>query len=330
MLNCPMDILHQFPVRRTREQKKAFRDAVKAYAQSLGYPVSQEQGSFGSCNLVMGDPARATYLVTAHYDTCAAMLLPNLLTPMNPVLFFLYQVLLACITILPAALLGYAVSVAFIFWAAFHGWDPAAMTQLGIWAFLAVYLPLVAAALAALYFGPANRHNANDNTSGVVTLLEIARTMPHNQRHKVCFVLFDLEEKGLWGSRSYRKRHKAETDRQLVLNLDCVGDGDHIRMFPTGKLRKDPRKMTALYKACGYAGSKSLLLHEKRIGINPSDHKHFPWAVGICALKQKGRILYLSRIHTKKDTCLDQTNVNMLRSALTTFICLDEVYEERN
>ena len=174
-----------------------------------------------------------------------------------------------------------------------------------------------------LLCGPANRHNANDNTSGVVTLLEIARTLPENQRHKVCFVLFDLEEAGLLGSASYRKAHRKATDSQLVLNLDCVGDGDHIRLFPTRRLKKDRKKLTSLYLACGYFGKKDVLVQEKGFSVYPSDQANFPWGVGICALRKGKAGLYLSRIHTRRDTVLEETNVNILRAALTTFLCRD-------
>ena len=47
---------------------------------------------------------------------------------------------------------------------------------------------------------------------------------------------------------------------------------------------------------------------------------NFPYGVGICALRKKGKTLYLSRIHTPKDTVLEETNVNILRAALITFI----------
>ena len=48
----------------------------------------------------------------------------------------------------------------------------------------------------------------------------------------------------------------------------------------------------------------------------PSDQKHFPYGVGICALK-RGRLgLYMDRIHTAKDTVLDEKNVNVLCKSL--------------
>lgn len=308
MINNPMNILEQFPVRKTKQQKQAFRDAVCGYAEKLGYPCTVERRNLSCQNIVLGDPEGAKYLVTAHYDTCANMLLPNLITPCNFGLFLLYQILLVVAMIVVSVASG--LLLGFLF-----GRSVMMVT------IFVVYWTL----LLLLLFGPANRSNANDNTSGVVTLLEIARTMPENQRHKVCFVLFDQEELGLLGSSFYRSRHRKASNTQVVLNLDCVGDGDHLRMFPTKRLKQDKRKLSSLYRACGYFGKKDLLVHEKGFSIYPSDQMNFPYGVGICALRKKRKTLYLSRIHTKKDTVLEETNVNILRAALTTFICCDEV-----
>lgn len=308
MINNPMNILEQFPVRKTKQQKQAFRDAVCGYAEKLGYPCTVERRNLSCQNIVLGDPEGAKYLVTAHYDTCANMLLPNLITPCNFGLFLLYQILLVVAMIVVSVASG--LLLGFLF-----GRSVMMVT------IFVVYWTL----LLLLLFGPANRSNANDNTSGVVTLLEIARTMPENQRHKVCFVLFDQEELGLLGSSFYRSRHRKASNTQMVLNLDCVGDGDHLRMFPTKRLKQDKRRLSSLYRACGYFGKKDLLVHEKGFSIYPSDQMNFPYGVGICALRKKRKTLYLSRIHTKKDTVLEETNVNILRAALTTFICCDEV-----
>ena len=307
MIETPMDVLTAYPVRKTKRQKQAFRDAVQAYAASMGYDSRVEQGSFGSRNLVIGDPGQADYLVTAHYDTCARLPIPNFLTPCNLWLFLLWQLVLMLLILGVCMVGGLAVGLL-----TGSGGIGAWCGYLMIWVILALML-----------VGPANPSNANDNTSGAVTLLEIAKSMPDNQRKKVAFVLFDLEEAGLIGSASYRKAHKAQTDRQMVLNLDCVGDGDYLTLFPTKKLRKDRKRLTSLYKACGYVGKKSILLHEKGFSIYPSDQAAFPCGVGICALKKRKKTLYLSRIHTKEDTFLERTNVNLLRAALITYICRD-------
>lgn len=302
-----MDVLAAFPIRKTKKQKQAFRGAVQSYAEQLGYPCTVESGTLGSRNLVIGNTEQADYLVTAHYDTCARLPIANYITPCNLWLFLLWQVLLTLLILAVCVLLGLGVGLL------------SGSGTIGAWSgYLMVWV-----ILAMMLFGPANPSNANDNTSGVVTLLEIAKSMPENQRKKVAFVLFDLEEAGLIGSASYRKAHKAQTDRQMVLNLDCVGDGDYLTLFPTKKLRQDRKRLTSLYTACGYFGKKSILVHEMGFAFYPSDQANFPCGVGICALRKRGTTLYLGRIHTKKDTILERTNVNLLRAALITLICRD-------
>ena len=304
MLTRPMDVLTAFPVRKSKQQKQEFRDAAQSYLKQFGYSPTVEKGSFGCRNMVIGDPETAQYLITAHYDTCARLPIPNLITPCNFWAFLGYQLVVMLLMLLVPAIPGaLAGLLAGSFDVGYYVW------LIGVWVLIALML-----------IGPANKHNANDNTSGVVTLLEIARSLPESQRGKVCFVLFDLEEAGLIGSAAYRKAHKKASDSQLVLNLDCVGDGDYIRFFPTKKLKKDRKKLTSLYKACGYLGKKNVLVHEKGFSVCPSDQANFPYGVGICALRKKGKTLYLSRIHTPKDTILEETNVNILRAALITFI----------
>ena len=305
MLQMPMDILHQFPVRKTKKQKQIFRDAVCTYAKQLGYPAAEEKGSFGSCNLVIGDPGKADYLVTAHYDTCAWLPVPNFLMPCNPAVFLAQQAGICFLLILLSSIFG-----------AIAGF------LLGEGAIGIASCVFLFCMIAMMLAGPANRNNANDNTSGIVTLLEIAKSMPQAARNKTCFILFDLEEKGLVGSRAYQKKHKSETNRQIILNLDCVGDGDEIMLFPTKKMRIRKRDLSQLERICGRFGKKSIKLHRKGVAICPSDHKNFPYAVGVMAFNRKKHIgLYCDRIHTKRDTVLDQTNVNIIRAALVTLIC---------
>lgn len=300
----PMDVPEQFPVRKSKKQKQAFRASVQEYLESMGYTVSFEKGSFGAQNIIAGDPKTAKFLVTAHYDTCARMYVPNLITPCNLLLYLLYQVAILVPIFLVGDIFGrVAGSIA----------DSA---DVGL---MAKNLSLLAI-LALLIAGPANPSNANDNTSGVVTVLEIARSLPENLRGQVCFVLFDLEEAGLIGSYFYRSKHKKESKNQIVLNLDCVGEGDEIYFFPTSKLKKDGEKLACLESICARVGKKNMTLRKKGFSIYPSDQANFPNGVGICALKRGKLGLYLSRIHTPRDTILDETNVNILRAALITMI----------
>lgn len=303
MLTTPMDVLKSFPVRKTKNQKRSFREAVVSYARSHGYEAAVEEGSFGVRNVVIGNPETASTLITAHYDTCARLPFPNLITPCSLMGFVGYQLLVTLAMLIPSVLLSRAAD-------ALLG---------GSWGHT-VFLIVLWADVLLMLIGPANPSNANDNTSGVVTVLEILRTLPENLRSDTCFVLFDLEEAGLLGSAAYRKAHPKATDRQIVLNLDCVGEGDELLFFPTKKLLKNKGKIAPLYAVCGYFGQKSLLVKDKGFAIYPSDQMTFPYGVGIAALCRRKKTLYLSRIHTPRDTCLDETNVNILRAALITYL----------
>lgn len=304
MLQSAYDILTAFPVRKSKKQKEQFRQEVQAYFQSLGYSSQVESGSFGSKNVVAGDPEKAKYLVTAHYDTCARMLIPNLITPRNFWLFLCYQLLVCLILIVPSLAVG--ALAGYLFHDFFVGYF--------------VFMVLLWGMIILMLVGPANPSNVNDNTSGVVSVLEIAKALPENCRENVCFVLFDLEEAGLIGSASYYKSHKKASDSQLVLNLDCVGEGDEICLFPTKKLKKDEKKLALLEKLKGTYGKKKVSLPTKGFSIYPSDQAHFPYGVGICALNRSRAGLYLSRIHTPRDTILDETNVNLLRAGIVSMI----------
>ncbi len=304
MLTTPMDVLKQFPVRKTERQKQSFRDSVCAYAEGLGYAVNVEESKRKAKNIVIGDASNAKYLVTAHYDTPARMFLPNFITPRNFLIYLVYQFLVVGILIAIAFAVGFAVYL------------PTNNEKL---AFLAGYFAYFAV-LILMMKGPANPNNANDNTSGIVTLLSIAEALPPEYRSRVCFILFDLEEAGLVGSASYRKAHKEATNGQIILNLDCVGDGDHIVMFPTSKLKKNGAAMEELAKIAGHEGEKTLELHSKGFAFCPSDQRNFPLGVGIMAFKKWKGTLYCDRIHTAKDTMLDAENVTFIRNAVVSLL----------
>lgn len=304
-MTTPMDVAKCHPVRKSRQQKEAFRRDVTSWLEQLGYEIHTEKGSFGSRNLVIGNPQASKFLVTAHYDTCARLPFPNLITPCNFWLFLLYQIFVCAVLLLPAAAIGAVAG-----WL-LHSYD------MGCYLFSI----LLWAELLLVLIGPANPSNANDNTSGVVTLLALAGSLPPENQKDVCFVLFDLEEGGLIGSSSYQSKHKKETARQLVLNLDCVGEGDNLCFFPTAKVKKDKGQLAQLQQLEGTYGSKNLTVHASGFTCYPSDQMNFPRSVGICALRRSKAGLYLSRIHTPRDTLLDETNVNTLCAVLKKLIC---------
>lgn len=297
----PLELCSEFPVRKTRKQKARFRCEIQRYAQGLGYKTQVERGSMGVQNLVIGDPEKASYLVTAHYDTCARLPFPNLITPCSLPLFLAWQLFLVVLLCVPAGILGGLLA-----------------TWLGIPSFCAFFAyVLLWAELILMLVGPANRYNANDNTSGVAAVLETARALPENLRDRVCFVLFDLEEAGLLGSSVYRKAHRSATDRQLILNLDCIGEGNEILLFPTKKLKKQSARLSVFRSSCMCRNGKRIELRDRGFSVYPSDQCNFPYGMGVAAFcRSRWAGLYLSRIHTSKDRVLDENNVLLVRDYL--------------
>ena len=160
-------------------------------------------------------------------------------------------------------------------------------------------------------------------SSGVSAWLEILRTFPENRRNQVCFALFD----GMSGASSYCRKYSVQSGKQLLIHLDHVGDGDHMRIYPTKQLKEDRLLLTSFYRVCGYFGCRDLLVEEGRKPLCLKIYRGFPKAVTICSLQaHKKRFRYP---HKTKFTGVNETNVNILRAALTTYLCCSEVNLER-
>ena len=103
-------LVKEFPIRKSRKQKEAFRDWFIAWAREQGYTAqaTTPRGIFHSTNVVVGDPETAQVTFTAHYDTPAVMPIPNFITPCNVLVYLLYQLLLVPV-ILATSVLFWAV-----------------------------------------------------------------------------------------------------------------------------------------------------------------------------------------------------------------------------
>ncbi len=294
-----------YEVRKNKRQKAAFRQYLRSVADREGYVSHEESGSLGAVNVVVGDPATARVTYTAHYDTCARLPFPNFITPKNFGLFLLYQL---AITI-PILAIIFGGSF-------FFGWlasllpvatETAALLEFMVYeiSLLGLCILLVGLMLA----GPANPHTANDNTSGVATLLTIMAELPPESRADVAFIFFDLEEAGLLGSSGYFGIHKKEMKNKLLLNFDCVSDGQNLLFC----VKKGARPHAAAIEAAFPSTDRYTVEVLKKGYIYPSDQAAFPCGVGICATKRTaGGLLYVDRIHTIKDTAYDEENIAYL------------------
>ena len=296
-------VLEEMQVRKSSQEKRDFRAWLKGELERAGWTVREEGSLFSGHNVIVGDPEKAQVLYTAHYDTQAVLPFPNFITPRNPGIYVGFQVLI-CLAF-------------FAFIAIAEGVTLSVMRAMGARALLPMVMPLVSMVICFffiwwMFFGKANKHTANDNTSGVITLMEVALTLPPEDRDKVCMVFFDNEERGMLGSANFASRRKRVKKETLVLNFDCVSDGDSIQFFPTKALRKEEASLQAIERAFQPTAGKEAAVYRDG-GIYPSDNASFKRACGICALKKKGKLYYMDRIHTAKDTVFMEENIALLR-----------------
>ena len=91
-------IAAEFPLRCKQQEKENMRTYLVGQFKALGYPAKVQSGRGSSANVVVGDAENARVLLTAHYDTPATALYPNLMMPRNPVLTMLYHMIFPILT----------------------------------------------------------------------------------------------------------------------------------------------------------------------------------------------------------------------------------------
>ena len=115
------------------------------------------------------------------------------------------------------------------------------------------------------------------------------------------YILFDNEEKGLLGSKAYNKAHKELMKNKLIINLDCVGNGDNIIVVSKPQSEAHPVCQALKDTMTDGDGYKVHYFTQKGSCAN-TDYKSFPCSMSVMACKQKGKIFYTSKIHTSADT----------------------------
>lgn len=301
MTELSQKIIEKYQVRKTGKQKAAFREMLMRELAVRGTEAREEEhkGLFPSINVVVGDPDTAEFIFGAHYDTCPAMFMPNFIVPCNKPVYFAYQMLvvaaLLLISIIPAI--------------------PVGLVTDGRGAYLTWYFTYLLL-FALMMKGPANPHTMNDNTSGVVALIELMERLPEEIRSRCAFVFFDNEEMHLLGSGAFRKAHGERMNTIPMINLDCVGDGGHLLTVASKAFREDERLYSALKAAFEAGGPVEHVPAEK--AMYPSDQKNFKKSMAVAAMHKSNKIgYYLTRIHTTKDTILKEENIGRIAAGLS-------------
>lgn len=299
MIGISKEILEKYQVRKTRKQKTAFIEFLRAHYPNLKI---ETDGLSYSRNIVIGNPDTAKAVFGAHYDTQAVMPFPNFIMPKNILVSVLYAFVLIIPMIIIASVVGGVTGYIFD--------DSSATALFSLLTYWAI--------LFLMIFGSANKHTVNDNTSGVITLIELMDSMTEEERAQSCFVFFDNEEKGLFGSSTFSKEHKETMKEKLLINFDCVSDGDYLMLIPDKKhFSEHEEKLKAAF---GEVTEKTVLIESSKGVYYPSDQKNFKNNIGVAAFKKSKLGLYMDRIHTPKDTVMDERNIEVLVLGFKNFL----------
>ena len=141
-----------------------------------------------------------------------------------------------------------------------------------------------------------NSPGANDNASGTVVVLAVARYLQDMpcRTAPVTIVLFDLEETGLFGSRAFAMQRQPATVRAVHTIDQVAWDNDNDRRFelevPTSDLELEWRTAASRvgvpvvstntqgtdHQAFRERGFAAIGLTEEYVGGDTSPHRHLP------------------------------------------------------
>ena len=115
----------------------------------------------------------------------------------------------------------------------------------------------------------------------------------------------------MFGSMGFADKHKKIKRNTLVVNFDCVSDGENILLA----LKKGAKKYNSVLEEA-FVSNENVNTEILSKGVfYPSDQIVFENGVGVAALKKKGKILYMNRIHTPRDTVYREENIIYLKNA---------------
>lgn len=302
-----LDYLNQnYPARKDMQEKIKFRDYIVETLKKKGIEAKIERTKDGkNDNIVVGDPTTAKAVFTAHYDTPARSLFPNIMMPKSRVIFYAYQfvpiIFLLVVSFTFAYIVGHVIindmrAYALSFLLAYYG----------------------------LFFGIMrvfkNKNNFNDNTSGVATVLSIIDKLSPEELNNVAFILFDNEEKGKKGSKAYFADHKEQMKDKFLVNFDCVGNGNNV-IFIAQKDAVNSEEYKILESSFSNKEKFNLEFLTHKQADSNSDHKNFPKGVACVACKNnKKGFLYTPYIHTNKDLVAENSNIEFLTKNTCIFI----------
>ena len=304
--NIITNMKERYGIRFKKKQKQKFIEYAKAEFEKMGYTTQiQESRKYRilNRNFIIGDLEKASIVLCAHYDT----------PPLAP-----YKVKI---------LKGSNVSK----------YDKSKEIVWTILKYLSLFMLLLLLNLnGIIYFSTMiivairiycipNKKNLNDNTSGIMTIFEVAyrfANKPSEQfknldKSKVAFILFDNEEKNMLGSKIF-KCDNLNIENKLFINFDCVGIGENIVISGDYNSKIEAKKIGGYEK---HIEGKNILVETVDLSKAKSDEKMFEKRIRFATYhKNKKDQLYIENIHSKKDDDIDPDNIKIISSIIEDYI----------
>ncbi|HPW53992.1 MAG TPA: hypothetical protein PK631_06415, partial [Erysipelotrichaceae bacterium] len=145
-----------YPIRRKYADKTRFIEYVKQEVPEYEIEIQEDKKTR---NIVIGDFKKARVVFTAHYDTPAVSLIPNIMMPLNRAIYFSYTIAFAMVIVAASLFLAQLISVLLRI-------DNPQFTR-------GLYLFIYFSAFYLLMFAFDNKHNKNDNTSGTAAVMSL-------------------------------------------------------------------------------------------------------------------------------------------------------------
>lgn len=255
-------------------KKKAFRTALITELEQLGYTVVIDKKLL-STNLYFGN-IDSDYILTAHYDTATNM---AVLYPFMKYFGARYGQIVALLPILLVAIFLPQFYFGFVM-------------SYGLILLIGLLVP--------------NRYNFNDNSSGVLTVLEHA--IENKDNPNFFYALTDNEEKGLFGAKALRTYLKKNNRLGIIknINIDCVGVGNKFAITSIND--------NAYLQECVDRCSNLVPIQKISSKLLASDHIAFGKnGIMITKLSDSKYLgdVYIPNLHTNRDRYLDQDNIDI-------------------
>lgn len=287
------EVRESYMLRAEAGEKEAFRAYIKRKAAC----ALEEIGGRRSVDLASPRLENCRVILTAHYDTPRRV---------HSVFFLIHRL---CERLFGS---GPAVKLSLYFYC-----DLAILILFFGFYFssLSIAVPIVAVILVLFDFislglmaGRKNGGNLNDNTSGVLALLELSERFHGDER--VGFAFFDNEERGLQGSRLLRRTYLKTPGFKdaTIVNLDCVGGkGDTLVISYNVRGAASPLledlKSSGDFEAAAFENYNltdyRTFAENKAFNLNLSE-------------KTRSRGYFIPDIHTEKDTELSADKVEQI------------------